>query len=92
VLEKAIHLWEPRTEKEETDSPQSSLRACPNVLRLPTRSHLLKLPPASGLAPWPMPIIPTTWEMEIGRTVVRGQLGQKVSETLSQPIKKWAWW
>jgi hypothetical protein len=36
-------------------------------------------------------LIPTTWAVEVWRTMVQGQLGQKVSETTSQPIS-WAWW
>jgi hypothetical protein len=32
---------------------------------------------------WLRPIIPATWEAEIGRTVVQDQLQQKVSETPS---------
>jgi hypothetical protein len=36
---------------------------------------------------WVMPIILATQEAEIVRTAVLGQLGQKVQETLSQPIK-----
>jgi hypothetical protein len=40
-----------------------------------------------------MPIIPTTWEAENGKTVVQGELGQKVSDNtlLSQSIS-WVWW
>jgi hypothetical protein len=33
------------------------------------------------------PVIPTTWEVEIGRIPVQGQPGQRVSKTPSQPIK-----
>jgi hypothetical protein len=33
-----------------------------------------------------MPVIPVTWEVEIGRILVQGQPGEKVSETTSQPI------
>jgi hypothetical protein len=33
---------------------------------------------------WPTPVIPVTWEMEIGRITVQGQPRQKVSITLSQ--------
>jgi hypothetical protein len=38
-----------------------------------------------------MPVIPATQEVEIGGIKVLGQLGQKVSKTLSQQISL-AWW
>jgi hypothetical protein len=41
---------------------------------------------------WFMLIILATWEAEIGRIMVQGQPGQKVSKTPFQPIKNWAWW
>jgi hypothetical protein len=34
-----------------------------------------------------MPITPATWEVKIGKIVVRDQSRQKVHETPSQPIK-----
>jgi hypothetical protein len=36
---------------------------------------------------WLTPVIPATWEVEIGRISFGGQTRQKVSETPSQPIK-----
>jgi hypothetical protein len=36
---------------------------------------------------WPIPVILATQEVEIGRIIVRGQPGQKVHKTSSQPIK-----
>jgi hypothetical protein len=39
------------------------------------------------------PVILATQEVEIiRRLIVQGQLGQKVFETPSQPIKSWVWW
>jgi hypothetical protein len=39
---------------------------------------------------WLIPIIPTTWEVEIKRIAARGKSRQKVSKTPSQQIS-WAW-
>jgi hypothetical protein len=38
-----------------------------------------------GWAQWLMPVFPATQEVEMGRIVVQGQQGQKVSEIPSQP-------
>jgi hypothetical protein len=37
---------------------------------------------------WCTPVIPATWEVEIGRITVQGPLRQKVRNTTSPPIKK----
>jgi hypothetical protein len=40
----------------------------------------------SSQALWLMSVIPGTWEVKTRKIMVRGQFGQKVNETLSQPI------
>jgi hypothetical protein len=39
----------------------------------------------------PTPVIPATWEAEIGRIFIQGQPRQKVSKTPSQQVS-WTWW
>jgi cytochrome c-type biogenesis protein CcmH/NrfF len=39
-----------------------------------------------------MAIILATWEAEIGRIMVPGQLGQKSLEDPISTEKSWAWW
>jgi hypothetical protein len=40
----------------------------------------------SSRAQWLTPILPTTWEAEIGRIAIWGQPKRKVSKTLLQPM------
>jgi hypothetical protein len=42
-----------------------------------------------GWAWWFTPVVLATWEVEIGRIEIPGQLGQKFLETPFQPIKRW---
>jgi hypothetical protein len=40
---------------------------------------------------WLLPVIPTTWEVEVKRITVPGQLGPKVGETTTQSISPGVW-
>jgi hypothetical protein len=40
-----------------------------------------KIVKETGQTPWLVPLISATWEAEIGKIAVQGQLGQKVRET-----------
>jgi hypothetical protein len=41
---------------------------------------------------WLMPVSLITWEVEIGRIIVLGQLGQKSSQDCISVEKSWVWW